>query len=187
MDWSNLLSGTIGALIGVAGALASTMLTINRTRRHDADRAAWAADAALTQARQADALKVSGQLADMLILFYEDLSILLADDQQSGESLDTGRLGPSANVLRRAITVDAPILSPSLHDQMKNARSKIKTVVGRQPRRAARNDLTELLSVVRAAGESLRQARADAYRDYGDGAALGDVTIRAGSRSAAHG
>lgn len=161
MDWSNLLSGAVGALIGVAGVMAATVMT--------------ARDVA-AQARQANVLRVSGRLGELLIIFYEDMRLLLDDEQHGGEeTLDTGRLGPPAATLRRAITIDAPLLDGNLHDEMKLARSEIKRIIGRQPRRAARGDLVDLLQVVRAAGDLLRAARSDAYDHYARGAKLGTL------------
>jgi hypothetical protein len=105
------------------------------------------------RARQANALQVSGELANLLVLFYEDLSFLVADQQHRGEeTLDTGRLGPAAAALRQAITVDAPLLQRELEEEMKTARAEIKRIIGKQPKHASRTDLTTLLRVVRFAG-----------------------------------
>jgi hypothetical protein len=171
MEWSNLLSGTIGAVIGAGGALASTMLTINRTRVYEAAQADRAARDALAQARQSNALRISGELANLLVMSYEDLSMLIGDEQhRDGQNLDTGRLGTTAAALRRAITVDAPLLQPDLESKMKAARVEIRRVIGRQPKHASRSDLTSLLTVVGDAGDHLRDARRAAYLVYGEGA-----------------
>jgi hypothetical protein len=162
MDWQNLLSGTIGALIGAFAVFGSTFVATRQQVRQGT-----------IQARQADALAISASLARLLIQFYEGLTDVLAS-RATDDRLDTSGLRESCTQLRMAITVDAPMLPPNLAATLESARDELKLVIGRAPVEATRPDLVHLLKTVKEAGDLLKKTRAESYMRYGPGAILGD-------------
>lgn len=118
--WTNLLTGTLGAILGAAGVFAAAVITIRWTSRNDADLARQARNHVAQQARHADSIRVSGQLADRLVEFYDNLRDATAQSPSGEQSIELKDLRLSAVALRRAITVDGPLLPRDLEQEMQD-------------------------------------------------------------------
>jgi hypothetical protein len=87
--WSNLLSGTIGAVIGVAGAALVAVLTLTRTRRLEAE-----------AARREHAIRVSGELAHRLVEFYDALRLVAPSEASDADVVQVRDLAEPGWALR---------------------------------------------------------------------------------------
>lgn len=160
--WTNLLSGTIGAVIGVLGTFVAAVVAFQLTRREDARRT-----------RHEYTIRVSGELASALVEFYDAVrhETLEADNDESLVALSD--LHAPADALRRAITVDGPLLPLALELSLGETRKMIKETVPRAGTHATAGDLRRLLDEIRPAGDRLRDLRRDWYQSAPPGMKLG--------------
>lgn len=160
--WSNLLSGTIGAIIGVVGAFVAAAYTVRLSRREESQ-----------QSRAEFALRVSGDLAAHLVDVYDVLRRIEPDARQDEQPVALETLHGPAAALRRAITVDAPMLPGDLEAMLKVVRKMINEIVPREGSRATAGELRRLLDAIRPAGDRLRDLRRDWYQAAPHGMKLG--------------
>lgn len=154
--WANLLSGTIGSVIGVIGAFVAAYLTLDRTRRHQAE-----------LAYREHEVATSGLLAYRLVALYDALKALLADHDDDESATSIQSLRSLATSLRESIVIDAPLLPDRLQKELKQTRQEMSRVILDHPSDAATIfDLRGLLQTIRKSGDSLRQLR----RDYAEAA-----------------
>lgn len=156
--WTNLLNGAIGAVIGVVGAFIAAVVTVRLTRREDAQRA-----------RAEFALRVSGELAASLVELYDALRRLTPRSTADDTSIELDRVHDPAEALRRAITVDAPLLPGDREEKLKDVRHTIAQKVPRHASHSTAGELRDLLRELKPAGDRLRDLRRDWYQAAPDG------------------
>jgi hypothetical protein len=146
--WANLLSGSIGAVIGIIGAVVAAVWTVERARRAEQE-----------AARREHALRVSGELAAALVEFYDDLKQLISSGAEPESVLAVDGVANAAATLRRAITVDGPLLDADRERRLGRLRRDIADVMLDRDATAARSELEALLKEVREVGDDLRDLR----------------------------
>jgi hypothetical protein len=150
--WTNLLSGAIGAVVGVLGAAGAAIFTINRIRQHET-----------ALSRYENTLTVSGDLAYRLVEFYDSLRNATPPQLEDDAVVDACRLAEPAQALRRAITVDGPLLPTDLEAALKGVRKTIRDILPRHAEVATAGDLRALIDKIRPAGDELRKLRGREY------------------------
>ncbi len=146
--WTNLLSGSIGAIIGVVGAVAVAVFANQSARVREAE-----------VARREHALRVSGELAHSLVEFYDQLRQLGPDGADDADAVATTTLRAPAEALRRAITVDASLLDDRLEREVRDVRKEVARVLPRGSSSCQVKDLRALTAAIRPAGDRLRELR----------------------------
>lgn len=165
--WTNLLSGTLGSIIGVVGAVAVAVFTNQSARVREAE-----------AARREHALRVSGDLAHRLVEFYDQLRQHAPDSADEAETVPTTTLGAPAEALRRAITVDAPLLDDQLERELRDVRKEVARVLPRGNLSCQIRDLRALTAAIRPAGDHLRELRRDQFERAPAGSRLLNIVPR---------
>jgi hypothetical protein len=156
--WSNLLSGTIGSIIGVGGAVVVAYLTVEKTRRHEAGLAEQSRQDQAAYAEKPRQIETSGMLAYHLVALYDELRAIEVREVEPAQD-DLDRVGPLADALRRSIVVDAPLLPNDVEVHLKATRKEISALVTIRDIPLTREEITRIRGTVRAAGDVLREFR----------------------------
>jgi len=156
--WSNLLSGTIGSIIGVVGAVVVAYLTVQKTRRDQEALAAKTRRDAAGHAELQRQIDTSGTLAYHLVALYDELKALeLGSSEPTDDDMD--RLRPLADNLRRSIVVDAPLMPERVEVQMKEARKEITVFLTKRTTPVTLTEVHEVRQTVKTAGDVLQDFR----------------------------
>lgn len=149
--WSNLLSGTIGSVVGLVGAVLVAVVTIRRTQKADAEIARSEALVTVTRG-------LAVAFADTYAKLYPFTSAAGTDTP-----LDRTSVLASCERLRTQLLVDGPLLPPELERALKSVRKNVQNRLERTDDWPSRAEMVRLRQEVRDAGDLLAGSRRELF------------------------
>lgn len=156
--WSNLLSGAVGAVIGLVGAVAAAMFTV----RKEATLGRQAADEdhrnAVQRAEDQRGHDAAGRMAVKLVAIYDALTELQRRESDPVVE-DVGMLREGIDELRRSIVLDGPLVPTLLEQQLKDTRKAIAEGIPPRSGPPSRQQVSAFREQVDMAGKAIQRYR----------------------------
>lgn len=150
--WSNLLSGVVGAVIGMVGAVAAAVLTINKEARH-----------AVRLAEDQRAHDAAGRIGVCVVALFDALTDLTRHETEPSEA-ELAVLRRLVDDLRRSIVLDGPVVSVDLEGELKAARKAVSEGIPPRSEAPTKEQLRGFLQQVDDVGESIKKYRRSSQR-----------------------
>lgn len=157
--WSNLLSGALGAVIGLVGAVVAAMFTVGKEATQARQAAAADHSNAIKRAEDQRAHDAAGQMAVNLVAVYDALKDL---ESRGAEpvSEDFEPLREGVDELRRSIVLQGPLVPPPLERRLKDTRRAIaEAIPPRSHRSPTRQQVSAFREQVDATGKAIQHYR----------------------------
>ena len=156
--WSNLLSGAIGAVIGLVGAVAAAMFTVRKEAEQGRRAAADDHRNAVKLAEDQRAHDAAGQMAVNLVAVYDALKGLESRESDPVAE-DFEALRERVDELRRSIVLEGPLVHPRLETELKAARKAIAEGIPPRSNPPSRQQISAFREQVDAAGKAIQRYR----------------------------
>lgn len=156
--WSNLLSGVIGALIGLVGAVTAAFFTVNKEAKQGREAAANDHQNAAKRAEDQRAHDAAGRMAVHIVALFDKLRELeRRDTEPSAEDFEP--LRQHVDELRRSIVLEGPLVPTSLEQKLKDTRRALAEGTPPRAEPPTRQQVGVFRESVEAAGDSIRDYR----------------------------
>ncbi len=156
--WSNLLSGGIGALVGLVGAVAAAVFTLNREGKQGRESAANDHQNAVKRAEDQRAHDAAGRMAVDIVAVFDNLRDLeRRETEPSAEDFEP--LRQHVDELRRSIVLEGPLVPPDLEQKLKDTRKALAEGIPPRAEPPTRQQVGVFRAKVEAAGDSIRDYR----------------------------
>ena len=156
--WSNLLSGAIGSVLGIIGAVAVAVFTVRRADKQQDDAAASVHNYAMRRAAKQRAYNAAGQMAVPVVATFDELK-RLANQEAEPSAGDFTTLRELVDELRRSIVLHGSIVPVDLEQRLKDTRKTIAQGIPPVATPPTREEVKLLLAMVDATGDGLRELR----------------------------
>jgi hypothetical protein len=156
--WSNLLSGVIGALVGLVGAVAAAAFTVNKEAKQGREAAANDHQNAVNRAEDQRAHDAAGRMAVHIVTAFDELRDLeRRESEPSAEDFEP--LRKQVDELRRSIVLEGPLVPTDLELELKDTRKALAEGIPPRAEPPTRQQVGVFRAKVEAAGDSIRDYR----------------------------